>query len=124
MSEEVMKALFLLAGFDVESFYKLANDYWPDHPDYADIRRDSPWWLVKTKYGLIKIGNRKRVTVIDWSDTQYQDEMGILTNDSVTKTTDMVHAWTVAKTLEYLTALRCLLETPHRVAQHSFRAAF
>ena len=119
MNEESMKALFLLAGLDVESFYKLENPYWPDHENYADIRRKSPWWLVKTKFGLIKIGWRKRVININWSDTPYRSgvskfadgrDIEELTKDDVTKSESMVHAWSNAKAVQYLSCLRLRLE--------------
>ncbi len=120
MNEERMKALFLLSGFEIEQSYKLANEYWPDCEDYADIRRDSPWWLVKTEYGMIKIGWRKRVIDIDWSDTEYRageskfwdgrDIDGIVKNEvMVTKGRMHIHAWGYAKAVEYLTILHLRL---------------
>ena len=119
MNEESMKALFLLAGLDIESFYKLENPYWPDCEEYAEVRRKSPWWLVKTKHGLIKIGWRKRVINIDWSDTPYHSgvskfadgrDIDALTNDDVTKDESMVHAWSYAKAVQYLSSLRLRLD--------------
>lgn len=114
-----MKALFLLAGLDMESYYKLENNYWPDCEEYADIRRKSPWWLVKTKHGLIKLGWRKRVISIDWSDTDYRSGVSQfadgrlldeLTKDDVTKDESMVHAYSNHKALQYLSTLRFRLE--------------
>ena len=127
MNEESMKALFLLAGLDVESFYKLENEYWPYNEAYADIRRKSPWWLVKTKFGLIKIGWRKRVISIDWSDTPYRSgvskladgrDIDVLTNDDVTKDESMVHAYGNAKAVEYLSSLRLRLDQVAYAAEH------
>ncbi len=121
-----MKALFLLAGFKIESSYELANDYWPDCPEYADIRRRSPWWLVKTEYGLIEIGWRKRVINIDWFDTPYRSgvskfadgrDIQILTSDEVTKDESMVHAYGYHKALQYLGELR------HRLQQVAYAEA-
>lgn len=118
MNEEKMRALFLLAGLEIEQSWQLANEYWPDCEDYADIRRDSPWWLVKTEYGMIKIGWRKRVINIDWSDTEYKAgeskfwddrDIAVLTKDEVTKSTAYVHAWGYAKAVEYLTTLHLRL---------------
>jgi hypothetical protein len=119
MNESEMKAIFLLAGFDIESAYQLANEYWPDCDEYADIRRNSPWWLVKTEYGLIKIGWRKRVINIDWSDTPYRAgvsefadgrDIGILTTDDVTKTETIVHAYGNGKAVQYLSRLHLKLK--------------
>jgi hypothetical protein len=102
MTREEVRALFTLAGIGVRSEYRIVNEYYGDHPDYADISRAHPWWLVKTDCGLIKIGWRKRVINIDWSDTPVRVEV---TADDVTKTDTMVHAWTIADAVRYLTVL-------------------
>jgi hypothetical protein len=111
MTKDIVQALFLLANIEVTNLYEIANDYWPDHTDYADVRRNHPWWLVKTNYGLIKIGWRKRVIQIDWSDTRIRQEV---TKDNVTSSNEIVHAWTYAKAVEYLTALAELFSEQSR----------
>ena len=112
MDEGQMKALFLLAGFEVESTYKLVNEY------YSDPQSESPWWLVKTEFGLIKIGWRKRVINIDWSDTDYKsgvskfyDDRPIdkLTTDETTNWETGVHAWSYGKAVDYLSTLHLRL---------------
>jgi hypothetical protein len=103
MNEAQMRAIFLLAGIEISSVFKLPNDYWPDVPDYAELRRESPWWLVRTLSGLVKIGWRKRVIGIDWSDTVVRLEV---TPDDVTKDGSMVHAYSYAKAVEYMTTFR------------------
>ena len=101
MTEEQARAIFTLAGIEVKNLYRLPNGYWPDCPDYKEIRDQNPWWLVNTvKYGLIKIGCRKRVISIDWEDTLCRFSV---TTDDVTKEDWMVHAWTYYKAVEYLT---------------------
>lgn len=120
-NEEKMRALFTLAGIKVLSCWQLPNGYWPecipsdwedqnqvgDFLRYAKIRASSPWWLVKTKVGLIKIGWRKRVLNIDWSDTLIR---AIVTDDNVTKSHVGVHAWSEEKAIEYLKAFAgCIL---------------
>lgn len=102
MKEEVVKAYFTIAGIEVKDLHQLANKYWPDCEGYEKIRRENPWWLVETKYGLIEIGHRKRVFAVDWNSTSIRK---IITADDVTKNTSMVHAWTEGKLLEYLIAL-------------------
>lgn len=109
MKEEQVHAIFLLAGFPVTKTYKIENGYWPDVPDYAGLRRESPWWLVGTGAGLILIGWRKKVISIDWSDTAIRET---ITTDEVTKDLHMVHAWSFAKAVEYLNALRRLIPKP------------
>jgi hypothetical protein len=111
--EQKMRVLFTLAGIEIISVWKLPNGYWPevlpddwsDHGQvsvfvrYAELRASSPWWLVKTHAGLIKIGWRKRVLNIEWSDTPIR---AIITDDDVTKEPTMVHAWSELKAVEYL----------------------
>ena len=106
MTEEQARALFLLAGIDVSAVFKIENDYWPSA--YVEARQKSPWWLLKTEYGLIRIGWRKRVISIDWTDTSVRKPV---TEDDVTKGGTYVHAWTHAKAVEYLAALRRLAIT-------------
>lgn len=101
MGENQAKSLLTLAGFDVTRVWELPNQYWPE--SYADLRKEYPWWLVKTQFGLIEIGWRKSVISIDWSDTGL---LAIVTEDKTTKSETLVHAWTMPKALEYLTALR------------------
>lgn len=123
MKQEKAKALFLLAGFEIENIFELVNQYWPEA--YQDLIQQNPWWLVKTKHGLIKIGWRKRVINIDWSDTEYRAEKfgdGVwpdsITKDEVTRSETNVHAWSYLKALEYLISLHVRLnEKPLREAQ-------
>lgn len=127
MNEAEMKALFLLAGLNIESSYELPNEYWPDCDEYADIRRNSPWWLVKTEFGLVKIGWRARVISIDWSDTPYRSgvskfadgrDIEVLTTDDVTKSETMVHAYGYGKAVQHLSALHLKLKQVAYAAEH------
>lgn len=102
MTEEMVRALFLVAGIDVLNLWKIENKYWPEA--YVEERRASPWWLVQTKWGMIEIGWRKRVISIDWKDTPLREIN--LTLEDVTKTETMIHAWTYIKAVEYLNSLR------------------
>jgi len=90
-----------LAGFTTYRWWELANQYWPLHPDFDNVRE--PWWLFQTPIGLIEIGWRKRVISIDWSTTEIRK---IVTQDDVTKNETLVHAWSVEKAIEYLKELR------------------
>lgn len=105
MIEQEMRAVFLLAGFEILDFERIENQYWPDVPDYAESRAKSPWWIVRTEYGKIRLGDRKRVCRIEWS------RIGLVKADTLTKddTTTFdygIDAWTRAKIVEYLTQLR------------------
>lgn len=115
-SEEQARALFTVSGITVLKVWQLPNGYWPlampgdwhnqgqvsDFVRYAQLRESSPWWLVRTSFGLVKVGWRKRVLNIDWSDTDIRE---IVTVDDVTKEPTMVHAWSELKAVEYLKRL-------------------
>lgn len=105
-----VQELLTNAGFELFMLKPIANEYWPDDTDHADIRMANPWWIATTEYGDIKIGNRKRVINIDWRES---DIRGIVTPHNVTKDLTMVHAPTSAAAIEYLAelfniAVRCL----------------
>ena len=102
MTQDELKAHLTLAGITALKIYELANQYWPVHPAYWKIRAESPWWLVKTQAGLLVVGARKRVVVLDWSDTAIRK---IITADDTTKEETLVHALTPVKFQEYLNAL-------------------
>lgn len=102
LTEDVVKAFFTIAGIEVVKVDKIANKYWPEAQAYAEVREANPWWLVHTPYGVIEIGNRKRVTFISWELTQLRK---VITEDDVTKEETFVHAWTTEKITEYLCTL-------------------
>lgn len=113
MTNEQVKALFLLAGIPVEQTYEIKNQYWPDHPSYDSVR--SPWWLVKTPAGLIEIGWRKRVISINWEGAKAV--RAVVTEDDVTKSEQLVHAYSYAKAVEYLTELGRQMRAAQAVEQ-------
>lgn len=88
-------SMFVLANTDVLAVEEIANEYTNDEGA-------SPWFKVQTPIGTIKIGNRKRVINIDWTDT---DVRHVVTEDHVTKSETHVHAWSVGKAVNYLIAL-------------------
>lgn len=100
MTEQEARALFLLAGIDVTAVHKIENGYWPE--GYIEMRQKSPWWLMKTPAGLVRIGWRKRVISIDWCDTPARI---IVTDDDTTKDATLVHAWSHGKAVVYLDSL-------------------
>jgi hypothetical protein len=106
LTKQQVEAVFLLAGIEVLAVYQISNEYWGN--DY-EMQARFPWWLVKTPAGLIKIGWRKRVINIDWSDVGLLDENKV-TQDDVTKCPVLVHAWGYCKAIEYLANLKQLLD--------------
>jgi hypothetical protein len=68
INEELVKSMFVATGFKVSKVYVLENKYWPFNNAYLDIRAKNPWFLLKTQFGLIEVGRRKRVIQLDWTD--------------------------------------------------------
>lgn len=98
-------AIFKLSGIEVEKHWPLANGYWPDTPGYFSVSFN--WILVKTKFGLIKMGWRKRVISISWSDTNIK---AIVTDDDVTKEHYLVHACDSERAVHYMKNWREIAE--------------
>jgi hypothetical protein len=64
------------------------------------------WLLVTTPMGVIEIGWRKRVMVIDWSKSDLTAEADALFKDEdTTKDERMIHAWSYDKATQYLKKL-------------------
>jgi len=94
-----LRAVFLLAGLEVKSFHKLPNGYCGDT---CCLHR--PWALAETKYGLIKIGWRKRVISIEWPKEAEVHGKSVKSNEEswITDWENGVHAYGWAKAVEYL----------------------
>ena len=104
MKKVQVAGLFALAGIEAIRFEALIDGYGydPDDPRYYETLPRCAWWFVKTKVGWIKIGWRKRVINIEWSDTPI---LQVLTDDSVTKGLTYIHAWSEEDALKYLKLL-------------------
>ena len=103
MSEEEVRALFLLAGIKTYRFEYVENRYWPESETYDIDRVQSPWWNVATVFGMVEIGWRKRVININWLRCEVR---ALVTEDETTKSHNHVHAWNYAKAVEYLASLK------------------
>lgn len=65
-----------------------------------------PWFQMTTRLGVIKIGWRKRVISIDWSDsTVAREAKELFAGEDVTKDGRLIHAWGYDKAREYLRTL-------------------
>jgi len=105
------------AGLTKSPIVLIPNEYYLDQDDPYT----SPWALIKTYKGDIKVGWRKRVINIDWKDLydkkiantnekDYEIRWSIngeklFANEDVTKSEHMIHAWSLEKAVEYITKI-------------------
>ena len=65
-----------------------------------------PWFIVTTQVGRVKIGWRKRVIQIDWSETRNtKNSEELFAKEDVTKEAKMIHAWSYEDAKRYLEAI-------------------
>jgi hypothetical protein len=65
-----------------------------------------PWFVVTTPVGRVKLGWRKRVILIDWSETRSTKTSNkLFAGEDVTKGDRMIHAWSYEKAKEYIDAI-------------------
>lgn len=98
VTRERMVDAFTRAGFPNVALISVPNEYWgKSQPYYAD-----PWFLAQVNDGpKFKIGWRKRVIKIDWSET-HMDLRHLFPDEDVTKESGFIHAWGYDKAVEYL----------------------
>jgi hypothetical protein len=104
MGEDEVKALFLLAGIRLYSQTPIPNGY-----DRYSGLVNGPWWECQTRAGKITIGWRKRVIEITWHSFVTSDDEPV-TRDQVTIGNNYVHAYSNAKAVEYLDAIKRAFE--------------
>jgi len=103
--QEKFKDLFEKAGFESVSLQAI-------HNEYCQCDSCAPWFNVESKFGVIKIGWRKRVINIDWSGLQIRDISSLFEKENVSKGRTFIHAWDLDKAEEYLSKInKCLLAT-------------
>jgi hypothetical protein len=99
---EAMKELFHRAGFDPIYAKVIENQYDSNPAYYTD-----PWLIVTTAKGPIKIGWRKRVIEINWSESDIkQSAKDLFPSEAVTKVDQSIHAWGKEKAVNYLYELK------------------
>lgn len=65
-----------------------------------------PWFIITTNKGRIKIGWRKRVIHIEWTDTIIKENAEkMFPNEDVTRFDKVIHAWGPEKAKEYINLL-------------------
>jgi hypothetical protein len=93
-TREYYTNLLTKAGFTNFVLESAPNEYWKSDTS-------EPWCLCRTVYGNIKLGWRKNVMNIDWSDTK-EDLTNLFEDEKVTKGSDHIHAWSTEKAEVYL----------------------
>lgn len=93
--------LFKSAGFNTIHIEIIGNQYCSDACCYK-----YPWIIVTTKKGRIKLGWRKRVMNLDWSESDIKAIGTELFKDEKTTTGEhYIHCWGKDKAIEYLKKL-------------------
>jgi hypothetical protein len=90
---EQFEGIFKSAGVEA-TLTSIPNEYCP-------CDNCGPWFTAQMPFGTLKLGWRKRVINIDWSDTGL-DLQDLFINESTTKGAHFIHAWGVKKAVEYL----------------------
>lgn len=104
--EEILRVV-TESGIPFAEMYMIPNQYHPDPDVYG------PWFMVSTPVGRIKIGWRKRVINIDWSDTGLTATGGdVVDKPEVTHGPTYVHAWGNEKAVEALQKLWATRKEP------------
>ncbi len=127
LTEKMVEVAFTQAGFEIYKIYEAMNNYWPRVSAYHELIVNTPWFLVLTDYGVIRIGNRKRVIEVDWDVTPnplsklsalplfeesdeakliYQPVVTVFRKAKVTHGPNLFHAWTYGQLCEFLTHVR------------------
>jgi hypothetical protein len=104
--QRYFREILAAAGLDKAVLVEIPNGYYSNSD--GPVR---PWFLARMHFGNIKIGWRKRVISIDWSDTK-RELLHLFKSEDVTKEQHLIHAWSKAKAIEYLTKIREALISP------------
>lgn len=102
---------FTEAGYDPIYMKAVPNEYYRDKFD----SKRWPWFLVTTVDGTFKVGWRKRVINLDWSDTELKgnvDGNKLFAGDDTTRDELMVHCCSIDRLTEYLGRLRAAFRRP------------
>lgn len=94
--------LFKSAGFETIHVETIDNQYCSEACCYK-----SPWIIVSTIKGRIKLGWRKRVMNLDWSESDIK-AVGteLFKGEETTTGKRYIHCWSKNKAIEYLKKLR------------------
>lgn len=98
---EEFVAIFRSAGLYPVYSREIPNEYCSKHCCIG-----KPWFLIFSKLGCIKIGWRKSVINIDWSESDIRtDGEKLFVSETVTKGKSYIHAWSDESAAKYLRML-------------------
>lgn len=67
---------------------------------------DRPWFVVTTPIGRVKIGWRKRVINIDWSESSLKEKaVELFPDEETTRVDQLIHAWDYERARAYIQTL-------------------
>jgi len=114
--QEYYKNLFVEAGITTVYMQELPNGYCPEG---GWCCLDKPWFKVTTPFGHVKIGWRKSVINIDWTESDIRPGgEELFPNENVTRggkysdEAKYIHAHGDKKAIEYLKVLKQEAENP------------
>lgn len=95
------RAMFADAGLAAIHVREIDNEYCG--PKCCPHR---VWLRVTTRLGVVKVGWRKSVMVVDWAESDVTETAkDLFAGEDVTKGDRMIHAWSYEKATEYLTKI-------------------
>jgi hypothetical protein len=81
---------------------EVPNGYAPEDPYFKAF----PWYVVTTTAGRFKVGWRKRVIHVEWTETLCKlTAEQLFPNENVTKHERVIHAWSLEKAQEYISSV-------------------
>lgn len=96
-----LAGLFTKAGFDAIHVEVIDSEYCKESCCYK-----LPWIIVTTNKGRIKLGWRKSVMNLDWSESDITaDGQELFKGEGTTTGKDYIHCWGEDKAVEYLRKL-------------------
>lgn len=100
-----VESIFTLAKIEIWDMKQTANGYHENGraDEYGERQFWHYWWMVKTKYGWIEIGWRKRVISINWSDTKVRTTVPSPSHEGRTRDDTGSHAYSVQEAITDLT---------------------
>lgn len=100
------KEVFANAGLHDVSLITVPNEYWPKEKSGRQPHYAAPWYLAQVgDLPPFKLGWRKSVISIDWSESGLRMRDEVFASEDVTKSATGIHAHGYAKASEYLAKL-------------------